>query len=97
MILLIPLVDAYVGFRRHSEGHVGPDPAWTARKAQDADWTLEEHLLALLTDHPTYSEHNLAAMERAADRRRQGVYLLLASIFTYAGAYIFILAETMVT
>lgn len=92
---LVLFVDAYVGFRRQAEAHIGPDPAWIAQKADDAEWTLEEHLLSIIADHPRYSDHNLLAMERTTKRRRYGIYLLLASITAYAGAYIFILQEVM--
>jgi hypothetical protein len=69
---LSAFVDAYVGFRHHVEAHVGPNPSWVARKALDNAWNLEEHLLALITDHEAYSAHNLSVMERTA-ARLQGV------------------------
>lgn len=93
---IVLVVHAYVGFRRHSEGHVGPDPGWIAEKAMDGSWTLEEHLLSLIVDHPRYSDHNMTVMNRIADRRRKGVYLLLSSLLAYAVGYFYILSEVIV-
>lgn len=92
---LAVFVDAYVGLTRHRDAHVGPNPSWVARKALEDSWTLEEHLLAVVTNHERYNAHNLAVMEHAATRRHLGVYLLLGSIMAYAGGYIYILSEVI--
>lgn len=92
---LVFFVDAYIGFRDQSDTHVGPDPGWVAQKAGDEAWTLDHHLLAQIKRTPAYFAHNLIAIEDSAQRRRLGLYWLLAALLSYAIGYIFILWEAM--
>lgn len=92
---MVLFVDAYVGFRRHSEAYVGPDPRWVAQRAVDPGWNLEKHLVALIEDQPAYFDHNREVIERSVERRKVGVFTLLASLVGYTGGYIYILWEVI--
>lgn len=96
LVALILFVDAYVGFRRHPETYIGPDPSWIANRALEAEWPHEKYLSALLQAYPGFFRHNSLVAERTTQRRRAGVYNLLASLLIYAGGYIYILWEVIV-
>lgn len=97
LVALTAFVDAYVGLKDHRSAQVGPDAGWVAQRAQDEDWSLEAHLLTVVTDHEIFSSHNLTAMERAATRRRFGVHLLLGSMLAYAITYIYMVSGVIGT
>lgn len=97
LLALVIFVDAYVGFSDPSDAYVGPTPAWIAERVEEPTWTLEDHLVAQIERNPSFFQHNLSIVEDATQRRRRGIYLLLSALFAYAGGYIYILSEVMMT
>lgn len=97
ILSLVLVVDAYIGFRNPADAYVGPSPTWIAEKVQEDGWTLNKHLLAQIEKTPLFFEYNAEIADRAMEKRRRGIYALLASLITYAGGYIYILTKVITT
>lgn len=87
------LVGAYVGFRRHTEVHIGPSVAWIADKANDAEWSVLDHYLCVVKDYPSYYEWNTQRSQASAARRRRGVQALCVAVAGYAFAFAYVLVR----
>lgn len=81
------LIDAYLGLASGVSLQLGPHPGWLAERSNDAQWTIESHVAAVLKAHERDIRTNLAALERVARRRRVGLKLVLWALgFDVVGA-----------
>ncbi|HLE47742.1 MAG TPA: hypothetical protein VI818_05540, partial [Candidatus Thermoplasmatota archaeon] len=87
---LYVLVNAYLGRHGHSNLQIGPDPNWLAAKANDPDWTLEQHYVVVIADYAGYFDSNVARLRFAVGRRYVGIYLLLAALAVYGTALLLV-------
>lgn len=85
------LLRAYMGVPKALQ--VGPRPTWLRDKANDAGWTVQDHLLSMVTDVPDYCLANADILRRRASIILRGVWMLLLALAGYAIVTLYILGR----
>lgn len=87
---LVCFLHPYVGLFRRSDAFAGPAPGWLRQKANDAEWSADRHLVALVGSYADWYEHNAALIAHHRASHRLGLLLLMVAVLATVGAFIYL-------